>query len=101
MRHPIAPFRRGSVALSLCLPLLALSACEEGFGLDTDIYGQGQDSGQDEGTPAEELPEPPEELLEMFQLAGAEFDVPATILSAIAHVETQWQMVRGSTETPR
>jgi hypothetical protein len=86
------------VALSLCLPLLALSACDEGRGRETDIYGQGQDDGEDEGTPDEELPEPPEELLEMFQLAGAEFDVPATILSAIANVETQWQMVRGSTE---
>lgn len=86
------------VALSLCLPLLALSACDEGNGRGTDIYGQGQDDGQDEGTPNEELPEPPEDLAEMFQLAGAEFDVPATILSAIAHVETQWQMVRGSTE---
>jgi N-acetyl-anhydromuramyl-L-alanine amidase AmpD len=93
MHRQIASF----IAVSLCLPLLGLTACDEGNGRDIDIYGQGQDDG-DEGTPAEEIPEPPEELVEMFELAGSEFDVPPTILSAIANVETQWQMVSGSTE---
>jgi N-acetyl-anhydromuramyl-L-alanine amidase AmpD len=89
------------VAISLCLPLLVLSACDEGRGRDTDIYGHGQDAGQDAGQDEgqdEEVPEPPEDLVEMFELAGSEFDVPPTILSAIALVETQWQMVRGSSE---
>ena len=89
-----------SIALvSLFLPLFALSACDEGQGRRDQIYGAGPNEEADSGDEsAEALPEPPAELAEMFSAAGAEFDVPATILSAISLAETQWQMVQGSLE---
>ena len=37
---------------------------------------------------------------EVFQAAGAEFGVPASLLRAIGYVETRWQMVEGDEEFP-
>lgn len=36
----------------------------------------------------------------LFELAGAEFGVPAELLKAISYVETGWQMVEGTEEFP-
>jgi N-acetyl-anhydromuramyl-L-alanine amidase AmpD len=93
---------RSIAAISLCLPLLALFGCDDGDGRRSDIYGGGADTAdagdpEDEGDP-EAPPEPPEDLAEMFEVAGAEFDVPAALLESVSLIETQWQMVQGSIE---
>lgn len=89
---------RSIPTITLLLPLLALSACDDGEGRPGDISGI-EDSGDTDPDDGESLPQqPPEELAEMFDAAGAEFDVPSAILRSISIVETQWQMVQGSAE---
>lgn len=52
--------------------------------------------------PAAEAPEAPStaQLDVLFDEAGRDFGVPASLLKSIGYVETRWQMVRGGVEFP-
>jgi N-acetyl-anhydromuramyl-L-alanine amidase AmpD len=53
-------------------------------------------------TPATPTPQAPSnaQLDRLFEEAGREFRVPASLLKSIGYVETRWQMVRGGSEFP-
>jgi len=85
MARPVllaAVMRSRSIALAAALAAVALTACAADPGDGTDTTTPVVQPGLDA----------------TFAQAGAEFDVPPALLTAIGYVESRWQMVDGTAE---